>query len=481
MAINARRTHALPAHVLVVGGSALLSAAILGLVSEDFGLVHLFFVATYPMAVAAIVLALRQAGNDQYSALFAYGLSLRLALVATWTLFPPAELIGRFEITGIVFKDESFYVDFGRALASHGIWTNIDLLNPYQRAAVPYALIFSAFGSSLTWSHMISALITSATSVLIYDAIVHTTSRRTHRFGWWLAGFSPVLLLWSVTYLKETYLTFGIALIINSLLMNAQRRSKSRSLFYAGLGATICLWYRGPMLVVPAILSAIALVCHNLETRRRIFLPAVAGTAIGIILIATSAELVALAIGHGATVLERTSDLVQRGDFTKIARFPFFNLISGLPPGFIQSTGFAVLLLISPVITGVWNLIPFIGDPSWEVFAVSAYALSWWVCLPLWIACTVAAVKRRDGWWIALVGWLVLWIFMSAAMRAGIGYDSFRYRDALMPLIAVLAALGLDSIHTGALNRAKWNTALKSYWTVILALILLRGVGILQM
>jgi len=467
--------------LIAVGIFMILIVVILVIGNDKMYVIKLLFTVIYILLSVSIALILSKKGDGNYGSLFAYGLSLRLALVSMFTLFPPNDLIGINQVKGILFEDESFYVGIGRSMGANSLSGYLDLSNPYERAAAIYAFVFSIFGDDLIWSRMFNALITSCTSVLIYDTVVNTTSRETHRFGWWLAGFSPDLLLWSLIYVKEPYLTFGVALIVNYLLLTAQGLWSARLAFFAVIGTLICLWFRGAVIIIPVFLAIMVPFAIGDKARKIFFLPTVFFLLICVSLISIAALPIAQFIGMGSTIIENSYNLLQRGEFSDIVRFPFFDFVSQLSPGILQTTGFAFLLILSPVITSLFSLIPFLGNPSWLVFAVSAYALNWWICLPFIIAFGFVAIKRRDGWMMALVSWLVLWIYISATMRAGAGYDAFRYREALIPLITVLAVHGLDSIRSGVLNRRLWSKVLRLYWVIVLGLIFFRGLGIMTL
>jgi hypothetical protein len=173
-------------------------------------------------------------------------------------------------------------------------------------------------------------------------------------------------------------------------------------------------------------------------------------------------------VGTDSNLLQRTE-----GTTTEI-RFPFFEQVASLG-GPARTIGFLALLMMSPVVTAVGTLMPLVGANSWYNFAIASYAASWWMVLPFLGRGVWASVRRRDTWWLYWSLAFVVWAMFVASTGWGAGYDAFRYRDALLPVILLLAAYGLHSSLED--SGPAWRRFLALYWMGVAVLIGLRLVG----
>jgi hypothetical protein len=383
----------------------------------------------------------------------------------------------------VVFEDETYYLESARWLVQspEGLG-GADLSNPYERMVVYFALAHLIGGDSTLWGRLLNTLIGALASVVIYDLIIKALGVKVQRYAWWFTALSPTLLIWSAFYLKEGLLLIGISLIVNAIVRIHKGRFGFKPLIMTTAGITICLWTRSTVLLPlfpPLILSIITI---KSKSKSGMFLPVVIGLTIMVILTAfypvRTAEWVSTLFStQGLTIMyESVRFQEQEVELT----FPFFSTIMQWH-GAVRTVGFCFLLMISPVITSVWSLIPILGNLSWTSFAVAAYATSWWICLPFLARSIFDALKQRDTWWLVWGGVFILWSMVAGYIRLGAGYDAFRYRDILLPVIMLIAAKGLRSILSERDKRGCLSLVLKGYWVVVVALILLRGIGILRL
>jgi len=445
---------------------------------SDAGLAFVFY---YFLIAIGITIVLRKVGGRSYARLWIYALVVRLTVVAALSVFPPTGTVVSGGVyclsSGVLFPDEAYYVIEARTALQGGLWSWIVFGDPYERIVAYYGAIMAIAGEELIWGRMVNALLTSFASLFIYDAVRRSTCLRIHKIAWWVSAFAPVLVIWSCTYLKEAIVVLGVAMLVNSAVALSQGARRFRYWWFIFIGMLLCGYVRWQVLILLLPILAVAFYMGGArKSGRPLFIVAFAGTVAAIVLISTSLHELAQLLGVGSAFFEKQMAIVDRG----FVQFPFFDIVNGLP-GLLRNVGFALLLLINPVITGVWNLFPIVGNPSWMVFTISAYAVTWWFCLPLCLITLWAAIRKRDGWWVLLAGVLLIWIFISAVMRFGAGYDAFRYREAYVPLTILLAMRGLHVIYAESTKPRQWWLLLKFYASVVLGLVVLRGVGILSM
>lgn len=450
--------------------------------ADALGADGLIFLTFYILIIISITIILRSTCNRTYSLLWNYALIIRLLVVLAFSFFSPTDFIsyyghGTYSLPGILFPDEAYYVISAQSALQQGIWSSIDFGNHYERIVAYYAVIMALAGEELIWGRLVNIILTALTSIFIYDSIRRTTCTKVHRFAWWMSAFVPVLMVWSCVYLKEALLVLGVAMLINSSIALSQGARKFRYWLTILIGISLCFFARSAVLILLLPTIAIAFgIGDKAKSKKLLFVIAITTALISIYLITNLFHDVLQVAGRDPFLfIEKQNKIIEGG-----VSFPFFNFVNGLP-GPLRKFGFTLLLMINPIITGVWNILPVVGKPSWMVFAVSSYAITWWSCLPLWLIGSWSAIKRRDGWWMFLASILVIWIFISAMMRYGAGYDAFRYRETFLPLTILLAMRGLHFIYKESIRPQKWWLILKVYAGTVIGLIVLKGIGILSM
>ncbi len=413
-------------------------------------------------------------------------LAIRLVIIVLLEAFPPGSPPSAIRfVPGVVFEDETYYLDTARWLAvSMKALQGADLSNPYERVAAYFALAHSVGGEETLWGRILNALIGSLTPIVIYDLLRRSIGFSIKKWAWWFAACSPVLVIWSAFYLKEGLLTLGVALIVNAIVRIHTGRFHAMGAFIMIMGVVVCLWVRS-VLIVPLLAPfAVAILVPKkgalLKFLSFLFVSITIFIWFCLTIIAPMEVVETISPFfkyRGLGVILESVTMQERG---VEVTFPFFSVVMSWS-GPLRIVGFTFLLMLSPVITSLWSLLPFVGRPSWYAFAVAAYAASWWICLPFWIRATYDALRKRDTWWLVLGGGFILWSMVAAFSRFGAGYDAFRWRDAMVPVIMLLAAKGLETTLSQRQRKGAWPIWLKGYWLFVVALILMRGLGILRL
>jgi hypothetical protein len=350
-----------------------------------------------------------------------------------------------------------------------------------------YGFVYLVAGHEVVWGRLLNTLIGALTVVVLYDLLIRVVGGKVRKWSWWFAALSPVMIIWSTHYLKEALLVLGTAMVANAVVRIRHGHFPSPSALMLTAGAIICLWVRGVVLlpfVAPLVVSGFILKGDG-PWKSTGFLP----VSIGLLILLGLAIVfpfqfgergLVLFGGQGTETLSRSVELQHVLQQRVHVSFPFFDIVMR-QSGPLRTIGFTILLLVSPVITSLWSLIPVVGNPNWQTFGVAAYAVSWWICLPFLARSLYNAVRQRDTWWLTWGGMFSIWLVLAAYTRFGAGYDAFRYRDAMVPVIILIAARGLDATLSGWHIERGWRFLLKAYLAIVVALILLRGLGLLKM
>lgn len=446
---------------------------------------YILFAFFFVYTVIALSMLLQVHGGADYGKLFLWAFIVRLVLTLAIEAIPPESTPGAVRyFSGVIWKDEGYYLGTARLLGqSFESLAAMNLSNPYERVAGFYGLWILLFGDATVWGRLINVLLGAITVVILYDASVQVVEKKTQYLVFWFLVLSPVLIHFSIVYLKETLLIFSISLIINAIVKLYDRHSLLPQLFKLGIGFSIGIWARNTSLVPLLLPLGLTMLCARKVNRggKFLFAPVLVLSIVLVGLIAAAPAQVVEILGEfvtlqGAETLVRAEEVLEKVNLS----FPFFDAVIRLP-GSLRGLGLTFLTMLSPTITSVWHILPVLGNPDWYVFAVSSHAISWWVCLPLVVYAIYGTVRSRDIWWLGWSVSLVLWIVVSANARYGAGFDAFRYRDSLVPVSILLAAKGLDrTLYPVSASEARvWKYALRAYIVFVVFIILLAGVGII--
>ncbi len=462
--------------IVVLSGVGLASNA-----GNNFFLFGFFFA----YAVIALSLLLQNHANTRLGTLFLWAIIVRLVMVLIIEAIPPVSTPGWIRyFNEVIWKDEGYYLQTARWLGqSLDTLMSMNLQNPYERLSAYYALWILLWGDASVWGRLANTFVGAMTSVIIHDTCVQVIHGKTRRWVFWLAILSPVLIHFSVVYLKEALLLLAISLVVNAIVK--LQDSPIVQLAKMVLGVTIGIWVRNVSLLPLLLPLGLTLVASRSRKSQNsfLFLLIISLSVLMMVLIIVNPlgiiEYASLfRILQGADTLIGSEQRLDTGDVH--LSFPFFEAIVQLP-GPLRRLGFVLLVMISPTITSVWHMLPILGNPDWYVFAVTSHAISWWVSLPFVAIAAYRCIREQDAWWLSWSAALFLWIIVAANAKYGAGYDSFRYRDALTPVIMLLAARGLDTVLclAGTREGRMWMRMLKMYAVFVVALIVLAGIGVI--
>jgi hypothetical protein len=463
----------------------------IGFVSQP-GSIYLFWGSIFVFATLMTNMVITRRFGRDYGILFLLAIFIRLVVIFAIELYSPDSPQSSLHyVPGVIWEDETYYLSVARSLGENiKSLAQINLSDPYERVAGYYGLIILLANDSTVWGRMVNSFIGAITVLVIYNMLVTMTHQKTRKYVFFFSALSPVLVHFSVVYLKEVIMILSCSLIANSIVKLQHGRKFRSQIFKISTGIIIGLFVRNTnvFLLLPTLLFTLV-VPRNLKTKHRhglyyILLPLI--TIIIVTILAVPGEIgerINRSVGlHGFGTYLVAQDQVQEIDNSGSSSFPFLGFVLGMD-GFLRTAGIASLLLISPVITSVWSLLPIVGNPNWYTFAIVCYAVSWWLCLPFLVRAAFDCLRQHDIFFLLITGSLTIWIILSAIARFGFGFDSFRYRDSYAPIIMLLAAKGLDTtlLHYAARKNDPWRIIIKFYFICIVSLIILRGAGIVQL
>lgn len=457
----------------------------IGWVSET-GHSYLLFAFFFIYTTIVISILLQVHGIANYGNLFLWALIVRLVLVLAIEALPPEATPGALKsFLRVIWKDEGYYLGTARWLGqSFESFARMNVSNPYERVAGFYGLWILLFGDATVWGRLVNVFLGATTVVILYDALVRVVRKKTKHLLFWFLVLSPVLLHFSIVYMKEPLLIFSISLIVNAIVKLYDRNSLFLQLFKLGLGAGIGIWTRNTSLIPLLLPLGLTLVYSTKikNSSRFLFVPISVLFFVTVGLIAAQPAVVAEKVSGFVNLQGVDTFLYSQNPLNRTISFPFYDFISGLPQ-LLRSIGLTFLTMLSPTITSVWHMFPILGHPNWYVFAVSSHAISWWVCLPLIGYTIYRTFQERDVWWLGWSGCLLLWVVICANAQQGADFDAFRYRDSLVPVITLLAAKGLDrTLYPVDKSRERiWKYVLRVYIVFVVFIILATGIGLIGM
>lgn len=453
--------------------------------ARQFALRDIIVLLTYDYLIYIVSFLLVKRGNESYGLLFIVAVIIRLTLVVFLEAFPPESLNAVRYVPGVVFDDETYYLESARMFSQS--WETFQqharLANRYEHVALYYALAHLIAGEEVLWGRLLNTLVGGMVSIVLYDLILRAVGAKVQRWAWWFAVLSPVLVIWSTFYLKELLLVLGVALVTNAIIRIHFGRFALIPILMLAVGTIIAFWVRAAVLlplVIPLALSVFVLK-NNVSRKSIMFLP-FSISLIALLVFTTFSPVkvsewgsFVVAMGDPGVIYKSASIQSQGIENT----FPFFNRVMQLS-GVLRNVGLIFFLILSPVVTLLWSFIPVFGLPSWAAFSMAAYAASWWICLPFCIRFLYDTVRQKDTWWLSWAGGFMVWFVIAAFAGIGFGWEAVRYRDIMVPVIMLMASKGLKSTLLKWRRGGSWPLMLKSYWIIIGALLLFHRLGILR-
>jgi hypothetical protein len=440
----------------------------------------------YYTVIVIFAVSLKNDSINKYGLLFASAMLIRIGFCVFIDIFPPEIRyssnwwVNMYPLP-VIFDDETFFLAWAKHIMKAVDY--IDLSERYDRMAYIFRFMLKYFGEQIIWGRLLNSFFCSVIVVLMYNTLVLSLGEKFRKYYWWLCLLTPVLIIWSITYIKEAFLVMGVALVLNSLVIFYKRIGNIRAYFQLVIGVIICFWIRSENLIPLAFLLPSVTIGENKESRfirplTWLMLWSIAGISLFLIFSPLfGLETIRNITGLNLNIYLDSFKQVKEGYNIVI---PFYSWVMR-QHGVLLGLGYCLLLLESPVITSVWTTLPIIGNPSWNAFGTSTYAISWWICIPFLIAGVWRSFKEKNLFWLSASSGFILWFLMTAFARMGAGMDSVRYRDSMLPLIVLLAGKGFYHL-AESWNDKLWNrTFIKVYFWGVLALILARGVGLISM
>jgi hypothetical protein len=437
-------------------------------------------------AVVLTAISLKNDSINKYGLLFASAMLIRICFCLLIDIFPPEfRYPSQWELRNysfpIIFKDETYYIAIAKQ--SLKFVDYIDLSDKYERVTYLFKLIFQYFGQQIIWGRFINSFFSSLIVVLIYNTLVLSLGEKFRKYYWWFCLLTPVLILWSITYIKESYLVIGETMILNSMVIVYKRLGFIRAYFQLIIGAMICYFLRIESLIPFALLLPSVIVGENKESRfikPITWLMVLSIICLSLLLIFNplkGLEFIGDKVGFELNIHYTSFNLIEEGYDCGV---PLYNWVMK-QHGILLGLGYCFLLMESPVITSVWLTLPIIGDPSWDVFGTSAYSISWWICIPFLLNGVWQSFREKNLFWLTGSAIFIIWFLIAAFARMGAGMDAVRYRDSMFPLVVLITGKGFYHI-AEAWDHKLWNRIyIKAFFAGVVALILARGFGLIKM
>ena len=356
----------------------------------------------YYAVIVIFAVSLKNDSINKYGLLFASAMLIRIGFCVFIDIFPPEIRyssnwwVNMYPLP-VIFDDETFFL----ALAKHALKYSdyINMADKYQRIAYIYNLMFRYLGDQVIWGRLLNSFLCSLTIVVMYNSLVITLGEKYRKYYWWFCLLTPVLVIWSITYIKEAFLVLGVALILNALVVIYKRLGFTRAYIQLFAGIIIVYWVRLEDLI-PLFIMLPAVIMGESEKSKVIkpltWLILASVTFISMLLIISPLT--------GFEVISRITELksikIQYASFEHVKEgyklpVPFYSWVMR-QHGILLGLGYCLLLFESPIITSAWSMIPILGNPCWQAFSMSAYAISWWICIPFLVKGFWTSFKEKE-------------------------------------------------------------------------------------
>jgi len=355
-------------------------------------------------------------------------------------------MTGRVDILGDSQDNVLLGVEIGKRLIDPSlemihsfsqIWSGI----AYNAHAKSFfnAAFFAYFGPDV-----LSLKFTNCIAVVVSGWLVYDLARRLHsglagRIALCIFLFWPTLFVWSLTDLKESQLVFAITSLIWLAVRIISAPSRRKSFVFLGLSLLISFYFvflklklALVLILVQAIIGFYWFIRFLYSKNRSVARRVLAYTLLAVLVLLTAKW------GHVITC---------------------YDSIMGYQRGFYSSGGINYYLLGSPgenihtvpfflrYLTGAW--VHFLGEPfpgrseSISLVVFQPLMLIWYFILIYMINGMITVVKSDKKWVsFALFAWFIIYVTVVSMSIANIG-TAVRFRDAMLPVIAVFAGCGV--------------------------------------
>jgi hypothetical protein len=375
----------------------------------------------------------------------------RLALLSTYGLlgvFAQTVMVPH-QPTHFLYDDEPFYDQVGRFVAMH-------LPPPVaqdNKWGYIVGWVYRWFGAAPIHMRGLPAvagvLLVGLLAQIASELMDTASSRRLY----WLAGFSPALLVWVIGGIRDIIIGLGVALVVSILLTPVARIRR------AALGVVLLLALRNFMLLLPLAVIVLGLLQTSLRRRRPLTgLIVLSGVALGVFRwgISIGRDLFHEQIGEntGQFVSNRVNESVSAIAPLQslVERWQLFGLIPGL---------------ILAVFTPVWFAVGAPGTPGALMTAFGA--LGWWLLLPAILVGTLNAFGSTRMTTVVMWGGFAL--LAAAGTLLTVFQDPARMRVTGLGAFFLLAAWG---IYVSPATVRRWTIR----WAIVNLALLVFYVGL---
>jgi len=332
----------------------------------------------------------------------------------------------------------TIFADYFRGELDIGRVLTIDRYNTHAMS-VFNGLYFLVFGKDIIFLKYINSLAMLAAGWFIYDFLRRAYSGAAGLTACAIVLFWPTLLFWSITGLKEAHLIFCLAAIFWTIMRMGKVSWGAKKALYAAVLAvctcyTVLLKYK---MMFPILLLELALLafyyvlrrCRTARAKWRLAFFAGAFFAAGVLAF------------HGR-VFQGLKDLygVMFSYYVGSLNTPGWNYVIITP----DSSHMYNPVFMIKYFTGAW--LHFLAEPfPWHMYSPGLLStvpeMAAWYILLLFSAAGFVRLKRlgRLADFVPMLIFFVLYVSSLGMSVANIG-TVIRFRDAVMPITAMLAA-----------------------------------------
>ena len=332
----------------------------------------------------------------------------------------------------------TIFADYFRGEFDIGRVLSVDRYNTHSMS-VFNGLYFLIFGRDIIFLKYINMLAMLAAGWLIYDFLRRTYSATAGLTACAIVLFWPTLVFWSITGLKEAHLIFCLAAIFWVIRRLAEGLRWTEKLLYllalaACTGYTVLLKYK--MMFPILFLELVLLACYYILRSRR------TARARGRLVFFASVLFAAGVLTFHGLVFQKLKDLygVVFSYYVGSLNTLGWNYVI-VPPDSSQMYNPAFIV---KYFAGAW--LHFLAEPfPWHMYSPSLLStvpeMAVWYMLLLFSAAGLIKLKRRGkiADFVPMLIFFVLYVSSLGMSVANIG-TVIRFRDAVMPITAILAA-----------------------------------------
>lgn len=410
------------------------------------GQIALLYIVILALALLGLFISSRISSETRFHRrLFLFSFLIRILLVFTVFLVLPKALP---DITPyLMVGDEVTYDRVGSEIAQawqkeYNLLTDI----PSPGVTYLYAIIYFIFGHNVLivriFNSFIGALIPVFTYMIAKDAYVDDKVAKTSSI---LISFLPMLLLYSITQLKEVHVIFVLTFVIWGLI-KLRRKFNGFLMIIAILACVYLMLLRTPYGLVLLVSAVIYMVISYLQDGRPV--KAVACSMFVILLV----WLLYARLGYG---------LLGRGLVDNINvyvfRYRYEVGVSNILYSAFMSWGKIPLI---PLYMLVSLLMPYplwlFFNPIYKVTSFSAFfdligAIAWYALIPFSAYGFLSSLKNRNSEKLLLCLISLSIILLLAISGQGL-ITAGRHKDSVMSFLMIFAGAGIVDYIRGNLN-----------------------------